>query len=294
MRDGKIVVGLYEASTSAAIRALAEGFLFHGYDIEIRNAYHFKRNEAEKYFDIVVVFGLRYKFREVYDYYKELGKRILVFDFGYLDRVSVRDDYHTRHWYLGLDGFGWKPDVDCPKDRYKSLQAKVDYGKRKKTNRIVICGQMPDDASHRMGVAELKRFYDGIYSYLKGRYGNKYAIEFRQHPLAKDFKPDQVRVSEEETLDDCLNSAHAVIVYNSTVGIDALLRGCPVIAYGPSVYSELVNDPNCDIDGISAPSEEEVERFCTKLAYAQWTLKECSEGLPVKFLSDNGYIRAAV
>jgi hypothetical protein len=293
MRNGKIVVGLYEATTSAAVRALAGGFFIHGYDVEIRNAYHFKKREAESFFDIVVTHGLRTKFREVFDHYTELGVPVLVFDFGYLDRVNDIGDYHDKHWYIGLGGLGWRPEKDCDDLRLKKLSTKIDYSRRKPGKRIYICGQMPGDASHRMERPELGKYYGDLFNELKMKAQGEYEVVFRPHPRCLDFIPDRVAVAAAETLDECLLSAHAIVVHNSTIGVDSLLRGCPVICLGDASYKHLVNDMTNDLSDLKVPSESEVERFCRQLSYAQWTLEECSKGLPVQYLRDAGYIVGA-
>lgn len=290
MLDDKVCIGFYEGS-SAAVGRLAEGFSLLGYKCERRDISGFKPREAEKYFDYVVVHGLRWRYRECAEHFKSNGVPVLVFDFGYLDRVNDRPDYFSKHWYLGFDGFGWRPEFACPEDRLAKLNVSISYDRRNPGDKIYVCGQMPGDASHNMDDSALAHYYRKLISELRFAGVGK-RIVYRPHPRSPDFIPDRNVEVERGDLDECLQNAYCIVAHNSTIGLDAMVRGCPVIVSGDAYYKQFVNSWPCDVNSLNVPSTDVVRKFCAQLAYAQWTLDECSASLPGKFLMENGLIAA--
>jgi capsule polysaccharide export protein KpsC/LpsZ len=284
-------VAVYESVSSEIVDHLVKGFQKNEYKVKRLDINGFKENEIEKNVDLVVLHGLRGKYAIAKECYKKLGKSVLIFDFGYIDRVNNSSDMFDNYWYLGFDGFGWYPRGNYDKKRYEALEDKVIYTNREPSNKIYVCGQMPNDAQHNMNERELSEYFSKVISKLRQRLGKKYEIVFRPHPRATKFEPS-IRVDlDYSSLEEVLSTAHCIVTYNSTVGLNGLMRGCPVVCDGDPYYGFLANNlKDCDFDNLFIPEKEDVEDFCCKLSYAQWLLSEIEDGLPIKYLKESNYI----
>lgn len=292
MRFNKTCVALYESGNSPIVKALSEGFKKFGFHVELRDVNGFKERDAENYFDIVVVHGLRAKFREAAVFHEKTQRiPVLVFDFGYLNRVNGLEDYKDKHWGLGFGDFGWHPDFDVPEDRLNALDIKIDFSKRNPQDEIVIFAQMPNDASHQMNECELNSYYNNLASKLRLNFKDS-KITFRHHPRYKKLTCDYVHGYDNCDIKDTLSRARFIVTINSTSGIDALMNGCPVVTTRKCYYSKYVTSLEDVIRGKEPHFCEEkiVRDFFKKLAYAQWKFEECKNGDPVKFFLDNGLI----
>lgn len=284
-------VCLYQCGNSPAVSSLADGFKINGYEVVTRDVNYFSKDQAGNFMDITVVHGLRGKFLSAANYHRSIGNDLLVFDFGYLERVNSVEDMLDNYWSIGFDGFGWTPEFDCDSKRLDALSVKIERTQRKPEKVIYVCGQMSGDASHRMTDSDLKNFYNKTVSELKAKAAGKFKVVFRPHPRSPEMTPDNCEIRSDESLDDVLRKAHCIVTYNSTVGIDAMRFGCPVVCDKSAYYKDFSNSFDADIEKLFLPSEEQVKQYYCKLSYAQWKLEECKKGLPVKFLMDNKLIK---
>jgi hypothetical protein len=82
---------------------------------------------------------------------------------------------------------------------------------------------------------------------------------------------------------EAIEAARLVCVYSSTAGLEALIAGCPVVAWGPSCYRELCAKPG-EIAEAEHPGVEAVEGLLERIAYTQWSLDELATGEPFRFV----------
>ena len=81
----------------------------------------------------------------------------------------------------------------------------------------------------------------------------------------------------EEDLDALIDEAWAVITHHSNVGIDAIVRGCPVFTLEGAAdcvshrSNHLIEDP-------FQPTNAQRHRFLCDLAYTQWKPVEIASG----------------
>lgn len=238
--------GIYSRDGFPVALALGQGCRVAGYTPYFRSMSDWTRDCVEP-FDLVFIFGLRGKGREILDAYPDA----YVVDYGYLRRVMGTDNFETGHWQISKGGLNCLPAGPCPPDRF--LRLGIDPKPMKPPARPrILCAQSIGDAAHPFDTAEkLKAWADSIPH-----------DEYRPHPLD---------VVSSEPLQAMLERAGTVITWNSTVGIDALVAGVPVEAHGPAVYRDTLDR----------------SQLFSRLAYGQWTMNEMASGLPLRFLCND-------
>ena len=195
------------------------------------------------------------------------------------DLVILERGWINREHYYGV-GFGsingrasYPHGFDAPRDRWDALGVPMRPW-RVGGEDVVVIGQVPWDTScqHVPQAAWVRE----TCRELRPRYES---LTFRPHPLAPNAIPVgglQVDRICSRSLDDALDRARLVVTFSSTVGVDALIRGVPVVACDrmSMVYDVCGNAPNdpvlrCDRTG-----------WAHWIAYCQWNLKEMEQGLP--------------
>lgn len=207
----------------------------------LRSLSDWNPREVEE-FDETFIFGLRGKGKDLLAAYPQA----FVVDYGYLRRVNGEKEFETGHWQIGRGGLGQLSD-NSTSARFDALGL-TPQPWREKPGPRVLCGQHVGDAAHPFDTEE--KLIEWVLSIPHD--------EFRPHPL--DAK------SPLEPLDNMLSRAGTVIVWNSTVGVDALMAGVPVEAHGPAMYKGV--------------GRKERMGFLHRLANSQWTMSEMAMGLP--------------
>lgn len=236
-------------------------------------------------YDIAVVFGIRktrvpksFPRGDVIDAHRKQGKTIVVLERGFVHR--------DRYFSAGFGGINGRADFNNEArgaDRWLQLETPLEP-MRNGGSHIVLCGQVPWDASvqhtdHIGWIAEASR---------KLRDFTDLPILFRPHPLAADSTPSFIG-TERSTgpLDNDLAGAAAVVTFNSNTGVEALIRGIPVLSFdeGSMVYSVTPHEfrilPALIRGKCLLPDRGQ---WANNLAYAQWNLEEMAQGLPWRHL----------
>lgn len=106
---------------------------------------------------------------------------------------------------------------------------------------------------------------------------------YTDRPVVIRYKPDIARervadaVAEaNRQLAEALEDCHAVVVYQSGVGVQAALAGVPVFALGPGAVSPVACHDLSQIEQPLRPDDR--ERWAGVLADNQWTMAEISAG----------------
>lgn len=199
--------------------------------------------------------------------YRAAGANVLVMERGYLgDRFAW-----TSLGWNGLNGrarFPFNPDPSRFR-RYFGDQMKP---WRKAGDYALLIGQVPGDAS--LSGQDLTGWYRATAVAAARAYG--LPVAFRRHPKAVEKGVRQTvpgtRLLEGE-LADALAGAAVVLTFNSNVGVDAVMAGCPVVAVdrGSMAWDVAAHK----IGEFTYPDRED---WGTKLAWCQWTIDEIRSG----------------
>ncbi len=99
---------------------------------------------------------------------------------------------------------------------------------------------------------------------------------------------DRVCVTNEGSLTDWIDSCDLVATINSTVGLEALLRGKPVLALGASIYSAICPTPGPDrVPGDYRVSATRLDKFLHELGSSNLLIdgSECNPGAAARQLN---------
>jgi len=199
--------------------------------------------------------------------YRERGHEVLVMERGYLgDRFRW-----TSLGWNGLNGRAIFPEVFDFSRFLKIIPRGLTPWKAGGEYALLI-GQVPGDASLQGN--DLRQWYDDTSSDAGSLYG--LPVRFRAHPqaLERGYK-FKVRgaTSIGGSLADALAGAAVVITYNSNVGVDAAIAGCPVIAFeeGAMAY---------EVAGhvLGERITPQRDRWAARLSWCQWTMAEIESG----------------
>lgn len=241
-----------------------------------RRADVFTEQCYEKQFDIVVCNGLRGRYAAINETFTKHEKPVIVTDLGYIRK-------NPGYFQVGLGRIGWLPTFACPRDRLDKLELQINRRKEKtlkSVKKVLICGQRPDDAAHNLDEKQLINYYMGFVPRLRDMFPDVKVI-WRPHPDSTLKLGGCDGTSRGDLLAE-LEDTDAIITYNSTTGLTGIIEGIPVICHHSAYYSEL-----CQIDlahKLELPSLDQVERFLSRVAYAQWTAPEMESGEAITFM----------
>lgn len=150
---------------------------------------------------------------------------------------------------------------------------------------LLVCGQKPNDAAHGMNEAQLARWAADTVAVAR-QYG--LPVVYRPHPKAPprewlDAGADDVQVPT-LPMRDALAHAAGVVVHNSTVGVEAIDAGVPVL------YT--ARDAQCCFSDYAEPlgrplrflSAAERRVFLGRVGATQWTLAQLEDGTALRCL----------
>ena len=213
-------------------------------------------------YDLIISQG----YYDVFDSYLErtVDPRLLIIDRGYSNRWTPQNPIGT--FQVGINRLNWLPgvDVDTARPAFKISQSFVSPDRP-----ILICGQAPGDMQHRLAGAQLYKWYEGLIQRLKEKHPEK-ILWFRNHPSSKQkfWFPDTTPVDDHD-LEHYLGLCSEMYTYNSTSGIEALMKGIPVFCSPESFYAPWCGCAETLV--AKTPTQEELEGFNYRLGYSQWT-----------------------
>lgn len=109
---------------------------------------------------------------------------------------------------------------------------------------VLVCGQVPDDAQHRLDNYQLSRWLiDRVKAYMRDAEVGLESLRWRGHPMAPHFNVWPLMEYQTGTLSEGLAKAKAVITYNSGAGIKAMIDGIPVMCAPKAHYAAFANGP---------------------------------------------------
>jgi len=259
---------------------------------------------------LLVCTGLRKQQRKMRDAHVAKGIPWISFDLPHVrSKVGdVRLFSNTHDWLPSIEGWPSRFDrlgVTLPEGNGTSPPAKKRGRKKKGEPKLeteavaesapvqsdgyaLVIGQVPRDSSHEMSEGELTQWASGVIEDIRRELPGVEVV-WRPHPKAGrgwNYSPkgfDRMDNPTDTTLEQSLAGARVVCVYGSTVGVDALIAGKPVVAYGPSVYRDVVNKPS-ELATAKVADPVELRDLFEHLAYLQWGLDELATGEPFRFL----------
>lgn len=213
---------------------------------------------------------------------KKYNIKTLTADLGYLKRAKGSRDLQGYN-QIGLNQVGWVTPISKPSDRFEALQIPLETSNYVNNKTILVCGQVPGDGQHNLGVKELEAYFSAEIDKLRDKYPDKFRYVFRPHPLFTNMtlrtKIDGFQLSTIIPSHQAFSEAHAVLTYNSTIGVEALAKGIPVICHKDAHFAPLANTTSDLQEELYFPSLEQRQDYFNRLAYSQWTIKELEEGL---------------
>ncbi len=234
--------------------------------------------------DIAIVFGVWKKAVRaswargaIIDTHKGLGKNVIIVEKGFVKR----DEYFHMGWN-GLNGRADFCNAVMPAARWEKLNVRLASFRKLSANRpIILCGQVPWDASVQH--SDHNDWLQNTVALLRTHTERK--IIFREHPaLAGKFEiklPGTER--SEDTFENDLGRAHAVVTYNSNSAVEAVIAGVPAfVADRGTMAAEVAN---WELSDIETPLILPRQQWAYNLGYAQWTLDEMREGFPIHHLT---------
>lgn len=206
---------------------------------------------------------------------RQYGGRVLICERGYVRR--------DKYLALGWDGINGRADfcnADVPDDRWKALEIKLRYWKRRR-GPVLLCGQVPWDASvqHHDHIAWCRKTAETL------RHRGLYVM-FRPHPVALNKGGAfgiACTVSRKKFLKNDLDRTSAVVTFNSNSAVDAVIKGIPTIAMDEGSMAWDVTGHS--LADLIAPPMPDRREWAARIAYAQWTLEELADGTAWRHIS---------
>ena len=241
-----------------------------------------------RFADLFVMWGCTQRNEDLRKRQADVGKDCLIAEAaafgGQLDMVSMGfngsrgeaeyiagDEPAGRAEEIGLGLAGWCGAVSDDAGKLKKLGAKAKKLLSKK--KIYIIGQVPSDSTLR-GVD-----YDGFVRDALGVAGKKGV--FRKHPKS-DYVPRVDCEINDGDVGDVIDNALCVVTMTSTLAVEAVIYGVPVVAMDPRSMAYAVAGHS--LEDMKNPVMPERAEWLLWLAYTQYGLDELADGTAWKIL----------
>jgi hypothetical protein len=242
-------------------------------------------------YDVAVIWSVLWtgrmaKNKQIWDINRRLNKHVIVLEVGGIIRGTT--------WKVGLNGInrtGYFGSSNNGSIRANSLEV-VCKPWRSNGDIILICGQH-DKSLQWEGMPRMQQWLANTIKAL--RLHTERPIVFRPHPrcpvpnIEYEFKnvtrqtPTKL-VQTYDSYDISFDNVHATISYSSNPGIHSILNGVPVFVGTDSLAYDVGNSIDC-FTNIETPAMPDRQQWANDYAYTEWTLKEISQGLPLKQLT---------
>jgi len=215
--------------------------------------------------------------------WRGLGVPLLIMELGYLRRCAGSGD-PDGYSQLGFGGIGWIPPRAPDAARFESLGLDVAQPVQGRGKQLLVLGQVPHDAQHNLGPEALAGWLTEEAAVFAAQ---NWEILYRPHPkhTITTLRLPHVRL-DEGTLSEAFSKVGAVLTYNSTAGIEAMIAGLPVHCHPSAHYAEVASYL-APFDKFSA-DRNAVLSYLHRLAWAQWSCAELARGAPLQFLGLHG------
>lgn len=264
---------------------------YKDYDVLFIKYNNFKLIKA----DYAVVWNVFCKFKpdtyyreQIKNYQIKNNNKLIILELGFINR-----DKYFSIGFNHISNFGNYPEYPNNTVRLKKLNIcpkELKYEKKNQSNKdkyILFCTQVPWDTQ----VQDIDYTNWVITSITKIRQYTDREILVRLHPkhyprknfiyFDTDFfvKNDiSVKISK-NTLSKDFENCYCCIAYNSTVLVDAVLKGIPILSGSKSsIVSDLCVNDFSKIENLPRFTINQVSKCLANISYKQWSLQEMTEG----------------
>lgn len=217
------------------------------------------------------------------------NNKLIIIELGFIKR--------NQYFSLGFNGiadFGYYPTIPTNLDRLNKLNINIkelNYNNHRKKH-ILFCTQVPWDS--QVQFIDYQKWVVEKIKKIK-KYTNRKVL-LRKHPKHRKkvnifsssfFEKNgiKINISNNNTLKNDFKNCYCVIAYNSTVLVDAILNGIPIIAgSSSSVVYDLATKDISKIKNLSKYTKEDIINCLSKISYKQWSANEILSGLPFEYL----------
>lgn len=228
--------------------AMQEGLKKHGILVQITN--------TVKPADLTICWGMN-------EARKASGDYLL------MERAYLGDRYRwISLGYNGLNGYGDFCNKNSSSDRWEKYWKMEDWSSGEY---ILITTQIPGDNSIKGLNINYQKIADSL------RFLEK-PIHLRTHPMRPQKWNVNGVVFADHTIpiEQAVKNAYAVVTVNSNSGVDAIMKGTPVLNYNDRsmVWDLAMKKP----EELLNPSTPDRSQWGYDIAYAQWLPEEISNG----------------
>ena len=257
--------------------------------------------EEYKPCDIAIVWGSHknvrgdsYFLKNIYDYQKRNGGKIIVLEQGFLKRA----DYYLVGWNCPGGRGDYKND-NMPSDRFEELDIQVKPWKQEQGENlnVLVCGQIPWDQN--IQDISLRSWCRFVSCELSLRVNKNCKVRYKPHPKimnnkglgrrydkALDMTSFDMSTEQEKNLLQVIEQKKIdiVICYSSNSAVETVINGTPTITFSESSMAWDVTSYEINHQTMTNPFMPDRTQWLNNLAYTQWNLEEISQGLPFKHL----------
>ena len=224
-------------------------------------------------------------------------ENFIVNETSLLGREKITEAFNENWYRIGLNGFlsntGKFNNQQMPSDRWELIRDKrgIEFLPWNfDGSYILVCLQLPGDAS--LQGADISQWMFDICNQIRNKCDLPILIRtpqlernFDQLLLSKtlELKNISLQKGTRENLFESLDNSLFVCTFSSGIGIDALIRGKPVVV---SSKASFVYDSRTKLNDAIKCNYNESNRLkvLSNIAYCQWSLEEIELGLPWKHL----------
>lgn len=217
------------------------------------------------------------KSRDWFRIYGEAGKRVAIFDKGY---VRHRSPDKPRFWRIAVGG--QQPVAYVNAAAHDSVRwdswdlTTLPWGED--GSAILIAGSSAK-AMAWAGIMDATEWVRDLVKHIRALTDRP--IIYRPKPSWRDAKPvpgTEFSQNRHE-LWDCMKRSHVMITHSSNACFDAVLAGLPAIVLGEGIAKPISSTSVEDIDHPRRADANERKRWLSNVAWCQFTLPEFAEGL---------------
>lgn len=256
-----------------------------------RMGYEVTRKGPEQYpgepeADIAAFYGLRDGLLQIMRDYVDDGKVALQVDLGYWSRteggrydgfhkISVNSHHPTAYFQnIKHPPDRWNHHEIEPRPWFHDGEWFLMAGMSEKA--AWVCGLLPEEWERETAAMLQNHSPRGII--------------YRHKPSWKGNSsiPGTMASTKDRELNDDIDRAYAIVTHHSNVGVDALIRGIPVLTV-EGVASALGRKPTPELERYF-PADEQRQQFLNDIAYTQWKPSEMASGAAWAHFRDEGLL----
>lgn len=227
--------------------------------------------------DVAIMVGV--KSRELFRAHWQAGVHTVMLDKGYVRRSLDGPVKLWEYWRVAVDAHhptAKLKKIARPFDRLEQLQLSL-IGWRKSGTHIVLAGSSAK--YHEFyGMKEPTSYANKVVRHLRQHTGRP--IIYRPKPSWHDAVPiaDTTFSDGNQTIEQVLRGAHALITHGSNACWEAILAGIPCVVLGDAVAKPISTTEVEQIEDPLMVSPSVRWQWAANLAYCQWTMAEFASG----------------